>query len=68
LEEIVHTLVAAEVCQQQFEGCGLTLEKLGGGLISVGQDFLHPSQQVHFHSSAHQNSRHHIYSISVQTI
>jgi len=69
LEEIVRTLVAAEVCQQQFEGCSLTLEKLGGGgLISVGQDFLHPLQQVHFHSSAHQNSRHHIYSISVQTI
>jgi len=32
LEEIVRTLVAAEVCQQQFEGCSLTLEKLGGGV------------------------------------
>ncbi len=30
LLRIVRTLVAAEVCQQQFEGCSLTLEKLGG--------------------------------------
>jgi hypothetical protein len=56
--------VAATIWRLQFDS-----GKTGGcGLISVGQDFLHPLQQVHFHSSAHQNSRHHIYSISVQTI